>query len=387
VLATAEGVFECAVTTAQDVAGNLALVAHVAGTADPHAVRAYLAHRLPTAMQPAAIAVQASLPHTVGGKIDRRALQADGLCAIRKCAAASLAPRDETERRLQRLWAEVLHAPDIGVRDNFFDAGGHSLLAVRLMAQIEHEFGRALPLSSLLQSPPTIEYQAGQLREPVRRDVSILVAAAKPPFFCMHPVAGAVMIYRDLIRCMDPHRPLRCLSVAAPPESSIETMAAECVKTLRQAQPSGPYHLGGWSTGGVMAFEMACQLAGRGERVAALVLIDSFLPGDVTLPIDAEEALLRARAPDDHAGISAMFAAVRAFERLLQSYVPRRYDGSVLLIRAGEPLSRTASPSWADIAPALVTQTAPGNHYSMMREPNVGAWTGKLLEFLDRGAA
>jgi amino acid adenylation domain-containing protein len=384
VLAAAAGVVEAVALTAADAAGNLALIAYAAGSAGHDDLRAHLAQQLPAAMQPAAIVVQASLPHTAAGKIDRRALQADAARALRRTASASVPPRDETERRLQQLWTEVLDVPDIGIRDNFFDAGGHSLLAVRLMARIDRAFGRSLPLNALLDRAATIEAQAEALRG---TGAAQPLADARPALFCVHPIAVVALVYRDLIRRTAPRQVLRVLASDAAAGADVEAIAAATLDALRRVQPAGPYHLLGWSVGGVLAFEMACQLAARGEPVGSLVLLDSFLPRDLPLSMAAEEALVRAQSPADPDGLDAIFAAMRVFAPSLERYVPRSYDGPVLLLRAAEGPSDGGTGSWPEVAPRLRILPVPGNHYTMLREPDVGAWAGKLLDLLDAGSA
>ncbi len=386
VLACAEGVAEAAAATAADAAGNPVLIAYAAGTASQKSLSKHLAQRLPAAMQPAAIVVRSSLPHTTTGKIDRRALQAEAARAARRTATATVAPRDETERRLQSIWSEVLNVADIGICDNFFDAGGHSLLAVRLMSRIESEFGRGLPLDALLDRAATIEAQAEHLRGSAGESVSQPGANAGPAIFCMHPVASATLMYRDLIRCLAPARVLRVLPCDVPPGTDVEVIAASALTALRRLQPAGPYHLLGWSAGGVVAFEMACQLAARGEPVDSLTLIDSFLARDLPLPVADEEAMLRAGLPGGAAELDEAFEAMRAVARSLERYVPQRYDGPVLLLHANDSVAGGDAGSWPEIAPRLRISNVPGNHYTMLREPNTGAWAGTLTDWLDAGS-
>jgi amino acid adenylation domain-containing protein len=372
VLAAIPGVAECAVVLVDDV-----LVGHVAGHADAAEIRAQLLRRLPAYMQPLVV-TSASLPHMPGGKIDRRALAALPLPAAARDGAVAVAPRDEIETRLQRIWAAVLGARAIGVRDDFFHAGGHSLLAVRLLAEVEREFGRALPLTSLLQHPATIENQARALREAA----GPVLAAGGAPFFCVHPVGAAVLAYRELARHVAGEHPFHAVHVDGQGAASLEAVAARAIETLQTIQPEGPYHLGGWSAGGVLAFEMARQLVARGRQVAALVLIDSLLPGDGMMPLAVEEALIRAHDPA--AATEAMLAAAREVEPLLTHYMPAPCDVPVLLVRAADSLRGGGAGSrWAAIAPRLRIHVVPGNHYTMMQEPSVGGWARTVAEFLD----
>jgi len=203
-----------------------------------------------------------------------------------------VAPRTAAEAVLAEIWQEVLGVERVGISDSFFDLGGHSLLAVLLMARIEKRCGRSLPLAALFAAP-TVEALAALLdragAQPGRSPlVAIRPAGRLAPFFCVHPVGGQVLCYLDLVRHLAPDLPFYALQSppdlvpqpAAPPPgpASIEGMAARYLSEVRRVQPRGPYRLGGWSLGGVIAFEMARQLAAEGERVSFLALIDSLPP-------------------------------------------------------------------------------------------------------------
>ncbi|MCP4562897.1 MAG: non-ribosomal peptide synthetase, partial [Bosea sp.] len=191
-----------------------------------------------------------------------------GRRAIPVAEGADLAPRDTVELRLARIWEELLGVQPVGIRSDFFALGGHSLLAVRLMARIRQEFGRDLPLATLFQDR-TVEHLAAQLRrQQGETDRRALVAmrsqGIRPPFFCVHPVGGNVLCYGDLARHLGSDQPFYGLQV---PDcegelflTEIDEMARHYAAAVREVQPQGPYRLGGWSMGGVVAFEMARQL-------------------------------------------------------------------------------------------------------------------------------
>ncbi|MCP4659753.1 MAG: non-ribosomal peptide synthetase, partial [bacterium] len=177
------------------------------------------------------------------------------------------APRDMVELRLTRIWEELLGVARVGIRTRFFDLGGHSLLAVRLMARIRRELGRDLPLATLFQEG-TIEHLAAILRregDETRRNalVAIRPEGSGRPFFCVHPVGGNVLCYSGLARHLGGDSPFYGLQV---PDrggefflTEIGEMAEHYVEAIREVQPEGPYRLGGWSMGGLVAFEMARQ--------------------------------------------------------------------------------------------------------------------------------
>src|SRR5207253_947469 len=224
-----------------------------------------------------------SLPLTANGKIDRRALPAPSPDEI-TVSHTFVPPRDELETKLVDIWQKILSRSRVGIYDNFFDLGGYSLLAVRLMRRIEQTWGKRLPIVALFQTP-TIESLANLLRqEKQARNWSSLVMIqegrkGKPPFFCVHGVFGEVLGFRDLARHLGPDQPVyglqaRGLDGKQPPLTRIEDMAACYLQEVRALQPAGPYSLGGVSFGGVVAYEMAQQLLAAGAEIGLLILFD-----------------------------------------------------------------------------------------------------------------
>ena len=167
-------------------------------------LRQFLKAKLPEYMVPSAFVFLDALPLTPNGKVDRRALKAPDSELNR--SVSFIAPRDALELQLAQIWSEVLEVDWIGIQDNFFDLGGHSLLAVRLMAKIQQQFGKNLPLATLFQGA-TIEQFAAILRKDSDSSVwSSLVAiqpsGSKPPFFCVPGAGGNVIYLYDLARCL-----------------------------------------------------------------------------------------------------------------------------------------------------------------------------------------
>ncbi len=205
------------------------------------------------------------------------------------------------ERELVRIWEEVLGVRPVGVRDNFFELGGHSLLAVRLFALIEKRLRRRLPLTTVFHGA-TVEHLASVLRQQATLDrhaslVPIKPGGANKPLFLVHPAGGHVFPYVHLAQFLGPEQP--CYGLQAKgvedgedPHTRIEDMAAYYIQALQTVQPTGPYCLGGWSMGGVVAFEMAQQLHAQGQRVALLALLDGRIPTpDETFPEEDSEAI------------------------------------------------------------------------------------------------
>jgi amino acid adenylation domain-containing protein len=252
----------------------------------------FLQGKLPEYMIPSAFVMLEALPLLPNGKVDRHALKELNLDKT-ELTEAYIAPRTPTEEAIAKIWADVLNLERVGIHDNFFELGGDSLLAVSLMAQIHKQFERDLPLSALFLTPTveglasTLEQEADSLSwSPL---VPIQAAGSKPPFFCVHPIFGVVFPYYQLAYELGFDQPfygLQSLGIDGeqPPITCIEDMAACYIEALRKVQPSGPYFLGGWSFGGLVAFEMAQQLLSAGHKVALLAILDTLAPVPGNIP-------------------------------------------------------------------------------------------------------
>ncbi len=248
-------------------------------------LRGYLRQSLPEYMVPSAIVVMEQLPINENGKVDRRALPIPEEIVLER-EAEFVAARDEIETELVKIWEELLGRTP-SVKDNFFSIGGHSLLAVQLMASIEQRLGLNMPLTVLFQDG-TIEGLAMLLRQGAgTRTGSSLVPiqphGSQKPVFFVHPVGGGVFSYFELARRLGTDQPFYGLQALGfeddrLPLTSIEEMASWYLEEIRRVQAEGPYRLGGWSLGGTVAFEMARQLRERGEEVELLILLDTMAP-------------------------------------------------------------------------------------------------------------
>ncbi len=324
-LARLAEVAEAAVVARRSAAGDARLVAYVVPAAgvqfDPAGLRQALRDALPAPLVPSSFLRLDALPMTPSGKVDRRALPLDQVGDAGR-SAPYLAPSSEVEARLVAVWEDVLGVKPVGVGDNFFDLGGHSLLAIRLLARVEAATGHALPLASLFLGG-TIADQASRIvgdGEPTAESarpadhssplVPLQLLGDRPPFFCVHPAGGIVYCFGELARAMGVERPFwafqaRGLDGEGSPIDDIPKMARDYVAALRAVQPGGPYHLGGWSLGGTVAFEMARQLVAGGESVATLAIFDTegpktaerTLPGQALDPAVGQE--LAAMATED----------------------------------------------------------------------------------------
>jgi thioesterase domain-containing protein/acyl carrier protein len=244
-------------------------------------------------MIPSAFVAIDFLPLTPNGKIDRQRLPAPGNLTSNSTDQSCIAPRTPTESTLSQIWATILNAECVGIRDNFFDLGGDSLLAIRLINEINQQFERELPLSALFLNP-TIEGLADSLSSETNSlEWSPLVAikprGKNPPFFCVHPIFGVVFPYVELAFGLGENQPFyglqpKGIDGESSPLTSIEDMATDYIAALRTVQPKGPYFLGGWSFGGLVAFEMAQQLLAAGDEVALLAVLDTLAPVSANKP-------------------------------------------------------------------------------------------------------
>ncbi|MFO3704978.1 non-ribosomal peptide synthetase [Xanthomonas codiaei] len=281
-------VAQVAVVAHQDGDTALQLLAYVVGkhgtAPSTETLRAHLQQRLPASMIPSLWVMLAALPLTANGKLDRRALPAPGVVAVR----AQVAPRDALEQQLADLLREVLGIQAVGVDDNFFELGGDSLRAAEMAARFPQLFGVELPLGTLFHAP-TIAGLAEVIRrsaQPANDPLGVLLPlrAGTPgstPLFCIHPVIGLGWSYLTLLGQLDPQWPVYVLQSPALSDrqyrpDSIEAIARDYLARMRSVQPHGPYRLIGWSLGGLIAHAIAAELHDLGEDVELLAMLDSY---------------------------------------------------------------------------------------------------------------
>ena len=347
-------------------------------------------------------------------------------------------PGDEIEATLTGLWERLLGGTPIGLDDDFFDVGGHSLLAMRLLGQVERAFGERISLAAFLQSP-TVRSVAAALREgraETRREQVIVThpGGSAPPF----AIVDTGAYFRPLIHRLGPDQPVLGLILPEltdlPKRFDVEDIAANLIAALREVQPRGPYRLGGWCHAGVIAYEMARQLADRGEDVARVILFDTDNPryvrqfeGLKALPVKLylkSEKLLhhldnlrRARkgeavgyalqrlrtvfagwklafwrfwhrglnvAPGEHLRNSSVFQYLA-----VKDYEPAPIGVPIVLFRSQHlQTGRFRDPrlGWGDFARGgLDVHEVPGGHGDMFHEPAVALLTDALARSLRQG--
>jgi amino acid adenylation domain-containing protein len=278
---------QAVVIAREDKPGDKLLVAYLVSTNSTNLaaseLRMRLKRQLPDYMVPKAYVFLDQLPISPNGKIDRSALPVP---AEPRAVPVDtyIAPRNQLEVTLARIWAETLGVQRVGIRDDFFDTGGDSLDAVRLILKILAAFPACQPSLAVLLKAPTVEQFARTLRSG-QADWSCLVAVRegneRPPFFCVHGAGGNVLSMRDLAMALPPSLPFYCLQARGldgqtTPFSSVEETAECYIDQIRTVQPRGPYYLGGGCYGGLVAFEMARRLRSAGETVSVVALMDTW---------------------------------------------------------------------------------------------------------------
>ncbi|MFB7253198.1 non-ribosomal peptide synthetase [Streptomyces nojiriensis] len=398
-------------------------------------LREHLRGSLPDYMVPAAIVRLETFPLNTSGKIDRRALPAP---AVERDAAGYVPPRDAVELEVAHIWEEVLGVSPIGLHDRFFDLGGHSLLVLRLMAEIEKRFGQQLPMAAIFRGA-TVERFARMLREGYQDETGVHLVelgsgdGTGSPVFFAHPAGSEVVCYMPFAALVEPAgRPLYALASPPPvdgelPFTGFGDRAAQYAALIRETQPEGPYTVAGWCYGGANAFAVAGELEKSGAEVS-VVMMDAHAPAVVPAgsepdPAEIVEAiaanlqwdygrrlkpLAELQTMDEDAHLDYLLGIARECDylppdagreqirdiyelwvanlRLVWNFRPGPVKGKVTLIRADEEEWDLAT-SWNELTGQhFDVRTVGGNHYTMMRHPHIEGVAEVLNEVLN-GAA
>lgn len=283
VLTAHDGVGQAAVVVREDKPGDKRLVGYVVARAGAtltvDELRQALAAELPEHMVPSALMVLDAIPLTVNGKPDRAALPAPGT----RASGTSRGPRNPREEVLCGLFGEVLGVEQVGIDDNFFDLGGHSLLGTRLVARMRSVLGVERSVRDLFRGPTVagLLENAREGDDPMGVLLPLRPRGGRRPLFCIHPGLGMGWTYAGLIPHLDAEQPVYALQSRALVEpgfaaESVTAMAADYLRHIRTVQPHGPYRMLGWSFGGVVAHAIAAELQDLGEEVELLALMDSY---------------------------------------------------------------------------------------------------------------
>jgi amino acid adenylation domain-containing protein len=281
---------QCVVVAREDASGDKRLVAYYERTPNQAFttadLRTALRAQLPEYMIPAVIIAMEKLPLTPNGKIDRKALPRPGGQTIH-VPTDFVASRDPLEQMMVQIWAKVLGVNRIDLDSDFFDLGGHSLAAVRMLSEVEKIIGKPIPLATLFQASTVRAFA-----ELLRKDgwtpswsslVPIQPNGPRSPLFLVHGAEGNVLLYRYLAQYLGSDQPVyglqsQGLNGDGRLNTTIQEMATQYVKEVMTVQPHGPYLLGGYCLGGMIAFEMAQQISALGEKVALVLMLDTYNP-------------------------------------------------------------------------------------------------------------
>jgi amino acid adenylation domain-containing protein len=424
---------EAVIVVKEDAAQNKYMIAYLAAkfneTVVEREIRDLLKTSLPAYMVPSFFVMLGSMPITPGGKIDRKALTA---LPYTQQSTEITPPSTEIERKLVKIWESVLSIHPIGITDDFFELGGNSLMAMSLFMEIESTFNKKLPLATLFKSS-TIEQIAQQLQNEQpefhwRSLVAIQSEGSNPPLFFVHPIKGDILCYAALSQILGKNQPFyglqaRGLDGQSKPQTSIEAIAADYLAEIQKVQPQGPYHLGGYSFGGVVAFEMAQQLRAQNSEVNLVALLDPYPPQFLNSSSRIQRHLQRlmkmtttkekwsyiygrlgGRLKQFNAKSSLSkgaslsidarkFLLEETFHQAFSSYCPKSYTGKLVLFKTlsvfvDDDIAPTGiidlTLKWGDLAQdGLEVFDIPSHHADLLELPTVDLLAETLKKHLD----
>jgi amino acid adenylation domain-containing protein len=359
------GVGRALVSVSQGTADDRRLVLHLVSVdgrvLDINAVRARLRTFLPEYMVPQVIAQVEAIPTLPNGKVDHRRL-AQLLPIGSDAGAAGAAPLSHGETVLHGIWSELLGLPHIDRNHDFFELGGHSLLAMRLVTRVREELQKNCTLAQVFRHP-TIASLCAALN-----DSAVLTAHTLVPLqedtegtalFCL----CGIQLYRPLIHQLALEGPVLAAYVPASEYRSVEELSGEYLQIIRTHQPHGPYRLLGFSLGGVLAYELAQQLAAAGESVEQLVILDSDVPGEAT-----PQAMLQMLR-----GMRRVLSGREAepdsppdYIRAIRDYRPQPYAGTAIYVEATRGDHFDPGYGWRDLVAGLTSLRLESDHLEMM---------------------
>jgi aspartate racemase len=416
---------ECVVTTEASASGEKRLIGFVvpqAGTTPrPEQLKTFLSEKLPEYLVPSFIGILDSLPLSSNGKVDRHALPKIEELELRD---VFVQPRTPEEERIASIWRSLLGLEKVGIRDNFFVLGGHSMLAVRLISEIKKAYDKKVPLSFLYQGA-TVEALAAL----VSGDDSyshltlspIKPGTSWPPFFCVSGPEVNALGYATLAHHLGEEQPVYSLQGEFRREiegeytpEEVELWARDYLKAVRELQPEGPYMFGGMCTGALIAFDMAAQLEAEGQETGLLVIFDTWdlLTMNGLWVVDYYLRHLRyLRRQSRTQQVKALTKKVRGLLRKMVAtvspnsrsdeshvpdnpwktgykpkidFVPKRFSGDLTVYRIqSQPYYRIRNEAlgWDQRVEGRVdVEYIPGAHATVLREPNVKVLAQNLRE-------
>jgi amino acid adenylation domain-containing protein len=403
---------QAVVTTNIQPNGHTAVIAYIlpiSASLSSAVIRIALRQSLPDYMIPDQFIIAPQMPLTANGKIDRAAL-AKGF-KVQTNSVNKMKPQDAIEKNLVAIWENLLHVSPVGVNENFFNLGGHSLLAAQMLTQVEKIFQKKLPLDLLWFNEGTIlslaKFLRNQFQAGFNPECITLKQGSSKPLFVTHVRGGHLHDYYQLARCLTPSQTVIGLQArgvfgVSKPDMRIEKIAAHCIEAMQSVQPKGPYLLAGFSSGGIIAYEIAQQLRVNGEEVGLLVLLDSYCPNNNLSGrlSKAIRQLFKGKTRAIRDLIYSLFIkgllldkacilndAKKAHRWAHLHYQPKNTPQNTVLLFAEDSLNTTGKKmlGWDQYLIGKIKQHHfPCNHYNLVRYPMVQDAAKKLQEYLDQ---
>jgi thioesterase domain-containing protein/acyl carrier protein len=394
----------------------------------PRILAAHTAARLPAYMLPATFVIVAKLPLKPNGKLDVEVLARAGQRPVQE---SQLTPLTPTQTKMLAIWRDILRHPDLGADDDFFEAGGDSLLAVRMLARVERELGTQISVRALVEGR-TLRHIAAMLTDSLpsslpRGVVRLRGSDAERPLFCLPGLGGVALQFERMAAIMSTQRTVYAIGLheleiePAVLESLVDTAGA-IVRCMRAVQAHGPYSILGYSYGGNLAVEVARELVLQGQQVALVAVLDAYAPGSARDPRglskvathlrilarlrlgEARDYLLprilrrlRLKAPEQEperplpgSDFERRLAdAEERGARAFRSYHPTPFDGRIVLVHATdlndwmEIVDPSGTLGWGAICKGGVDVIQIGcKHLDLFKEPNITELAHRLDELL-----
>lgn len=437
VLSQLPAIKDCHVLVREDTPDNKRIVAYYRSTkaVTTPELRKFMESYLPSYMIPSGFVPLEEYPRTPNGKIDRRALLS--LNYSETIDKHEFIPAQTTiEKRLIEIWQELFGIEEIGTQDDFFDLGGHSILAVQMLIRIRDSFGLEIELSKLFQQSTLAEIsrliesyqqkQTGPSPLPFKSLIRIYTYEDTdlPILFCIHGGGGNILFLQEWKKYANKYKLSICgfqargVDGVTKPHGSIEEMALDYIQELRELQPKGPYYLAGYSSGGIIALEAADILRKQGEAVPLVILLDSRHPSTGSRRLRADEhfqdflsnpfayafgkTMKTVHRAQTRSGIRQLHKYIESNQpiplelreiylnihlgSLEQKYATKVFDNPVVLFRAKET-GRVYDHlpqhlGWGNELNNLVIREIPGDHNDLIREPNVGVLIAQIVDVI-----
>lgn len=427
-LTAIRGVRRAIVVMRQDASGKKRMLAYLVlnpgNSLTAKQLQADLAATLPSYMIPSVFMFLDEFPLTPNGKVNRQSLP-EPKWSRPASSSKYTPPHTDVEHQLVEIWQETLGVTKVGIQDDFFTLGGDSLSAAEILTDIERLYNKAIPPATFLEYR-TIEQMAAYLFGGDEDTATgslypVQPLGSKPPLFLLPGIGGDVFYFRFLARHLGNDQPVFAIEMLSSEAGSIsstslEVTARNCLRKIREFMPSGPYRLAGHSFGGLLAFEMGQQLVAAGERVAFLGLFDTIAPGNhlrATLPervtihrqnlreltVEERTKYFRERFKDLFIKLTEfrLFRAlvirlklvprdVSSLNRIAsRGYKPTPFPGKVTIFRVQERqwyVRQDPTEGWDKFATQLEIHDVPGDHGTLLNEPQVGNLAEELKKCL-----